>query len=728
MESKKIIIILFFLLSCFASVDLKAQGNDEFQKLFEFLTENMEGESDVLNLYDNLMHYKDRPIDLNKATAVQLQDLGLLSPSEINAIINHRKIFGDYLAIYELQTIPSLSKRTINLIKPFVQVKGDISADKTPLKEMFSKSLNEVFILTERRFPASEGYLIADTINDQEGTDNSYYRGSPYRLMTRYRMSYGQRMKLGFTAEKDAGEEFFEGSNPNGFDFYGFHFFLGKFGMVDALALGDFQANFGQGLVMGTGLGFGKSAYVMSIKRNNRGIEAYRSLRESNFFRGAATTLKFGNFYWSLMGSRDKLDANVIEGDTTDGLDQEAVFSAIGEGGLHRTFNEIGDKQTVTRNFYATDLTYKTNRAKLGITALYNKFSHPLSPSYRTYNKFYYRGNEFSKAGINFDITYKNANFFGEAAIGSEGGTGISTGVLLSAGPTIDFSFLYRNFSKDFNFQLTNPVMESSSAVNEKGFYMGMVFMPTWKFKVSSYFDIYEHPWLRFQTDAPSKGWDFLTEAEYKPTRALILQARYKIEQKLRNSSNDNATISFLIPQKIQVARFNAVYKVNKSITLRSRFEYRLFRKQNEELGTGNMIYQDLIIKPLGSPVNFYARASIFNIDDFDARIYAFENVVLYDFPTYTYNGVGMRYYAMLRIKFLSNFDVWLRYSRTDLANAKDNILSENYTNPNATTIGTGRDEIIGNTISELTIQLRWRLDQAKKIKSPKFDSSIEDF
>ncbi len=56
--------------------------------------------------------------------------------------------------------------------------------------------------------------------------------------------------------EKDAGEEFFTGSNKQGFDYYSGHFYLKNISQnVHSVALGDFQVYFGQGLTIWGGFG-----------------------------------------------------------------------------------------------------------------------------------------------------------------------------------------------------------------------------------------------------------------------------------------------------------------------------------------------------------------------------------------------------------------------------------------------------------------------------------------
>jgi hypothetical protein len=49
----------------------------------------------------------------------------------------------------------------------------------------------------------SKGYLL-----DSSNAKN-YYPGSPQKLLVRYKYKFGNLLQYGFTAEKDAGEQFF---------------------------------------------------------------------------------------------------------------------------------------------------------------------------------------------------------------------------------------------------------------------------------------------------------------------------------------------------------------------------------------------------------------------------------------------------------------------------------------------------------------------------------------
>ena len=60
------------------------------------------------------------------------------------------------------------------------------------------------------------------------------------------------------------------------------------------------------------------------------------------------------------------------------------------------------------------------------------------------------------------------------------------------------------------------------------------------------------------------------------------------------------------------------------------------------------MLYQDISWE-MTQKVKITARYAIFDIPDYDARIYAYENDILGYFSIPPYFGTGSRYYAVLK-------------------------------------------------------------------------------
>jgi len=83
-----------------------------------------------------------------------------------------------------------------------------------------------------------------------------------------------------------------------------------------------------------------------------------------------------------------------------------------------------------------------------------------------------------------------------------------------------------------------------------------------------------------------------------------------------------------------------------------------------------------------------------FTVDDYNARVYAAENDVLYQYAVPLYQNSGVRYYVVGRIKINRKLEVWFKWSETI------------YNNVN--TISSGLEQINGNRLSEYRLQLRW--------------------
>lgn len=67
---------------------------------------------------------------------------------------------------------------------------------------------------------------------------------------------------------------------------------------MKSLALGNYKLSFGQGLVLGTDFGLGKTFSMSASEYRTGGIRKHGSTDEYNYFRGAAATVEILRF-WS---------------------------------------------------------------------------------------------------------------------------------------------------------------------------------------------------------------------------------------------------------------------------------------------------------------------------------------------------------------------------------------------------------------------------------------------
>ena len=164
---------------------------------------------------------------------------------------------------------------------------------------------------------------------------------------------------------------------------------------------------------------------------------------------------------------------------------------------------------------------------------------------------------------------------------------------------------------------------------------------------------------------------------------------QYRQQQKGRNLKTDNITsVTNTIKQNIILhydRPLNSIWSMRSSVQ-GSAFKY---AKQNNTYGFA--IIQD--IKADFRKVSFESRLAYYNTDNYDNRIYVYEQDVLYAFSFPAYNGKGIRHYLLMSYKPNKIFDLQIKWARTDLFNTE--------------TIGSSYDEIAKPHKSDIKIQLK---------------------
>ncbi len=682
------VVTLFFLLSSNSFAQIDTKDENLIEKKVETIAENTEEEVDYTMLVDQLTQYIQKPLNLNNASRETLDELGLLNDIQINNLIEHIVRNGKLMSIYELQTIDGFDVQTIRTIAPYVTVSSDIDNAKFSIRDMFKYGKNDLFLRYQQTLEEQVGYAPSDSTT----SENSRFAGSPQRLYMRYRFQYSNHVSWGVTAEKDQGEEFFKGSQKRGFDFYSAHLFLKNIGHLKALAVGDFQAQFGQGLTFWSGLAFGKTADGTSMKRNATGLKAYTGADENLFLRGVGTTWQLSKFQVTGFFSHKNIDGSVSS-DTT--RDEVTTVTSFLTSGLHRTPSEIERRKTLSETIYGGNVSYIHRRLSIGITAVHYAFGTNFQKTDNLYNRYEFSGKQNTNAGINYNYVFRNFNFFGEISMSANGSIAHSNGLLLSVDPRLTFVAMYRSFPKDYQAVYANAISENTRILNEKGTYFGFRAQILKSWNLQGYMDIFKFPWLRYQVDAPSKGYEYLAQLTFSPSKTLEAYFRVRRQMKEINTNDDELTVDYLDEYSTTNYRFNITYRISPSIQLRSRVENVVYERGNDGKEKGWLMYQDITYKALKSPVSLSFRYALFDTDSYNARIYAYENDVLYAFSIPAHYYKGSRTYLTLRYNVVRGIDIWLRYAVTFYNNKS--------------IISSGTSEIQGSTKSEIKAQIRFR-------------------
>lgn len=681
---KKMFFILMFLLLFKSAVAQVADPVTE-QQLENNTENNQDVETEDDSYQQQLQQFLKNPLNLNSADESELKELRILTPLQIKNLLIYRLLAGKLIDLYELQAVPGWHLETIQKLRPYIRVSSLINLAGT-IKSRMKKGEHSLLLRGSQVLERSKGYLL------DPATATNFYPGSPQKIMLRYKYSFKSLLQYGIVAEKDAGEQFFKGKQKPGFDFYSFHLFVRKLGIIRSLAIGDFTVNLGQGLIQWQNLAFKKSADVMAIKRESEILRPYNSAGEINFHRGVGITLE--KKYWQLTAfvSYRKIDANFVA-DTLPGHGD--YVSSLQTSGYHRTKSETDDKSIQRQLAFGGNLSYRNKRLYVGMNAVRYSFKLPLSRSADPYNKYALSGKGFGNYSFDYSYTFNSIHFFGEAAFTSSFDKAFIGGLITSVSSLVDMSLLYRNISRSYQSLYANAFTESTSPANEKGLFAGITIRPATDIRIDAYADIYKFPWLRFRVNAPSNGSDYLVQFTYKPNRSLEIYSRYHSESKASNTNPGYLAISAIQAQPKKNWRTQVSYRVNRAITLRSRAEINWFDKQGPMNEEGFLIFLDLVYKPTLKPFSGNLRLQYFETDGYNSRLYAYENDVIYSYSIPGFYGKGYRYYINFNYEMRQKLTLWVRWSQT--------LYSDQ------TLIGSGLDEITGNHKSEVRIQLLYK-------------------
>ncbi len=657
------------------------------------------GDEDYEDLYEGLLQLLLNPVALNKATPEEMKSVFILTPIQISNFFEYRASFGPLISIYELQAIPEFDLVTIYKLLPFVTLQ-EREQIQGSLWDRVRSSRESYLILRQRRiWETRRGFTPADTLSG--GRISSRYLGDPNDVYGRFRIQHSKDFSLGFTIDKDPGEQFIWDTDTKryGFNFLSYHATLYNKGNWKAITVGDYQLQFGQGLVFGAGFSVGKGAEtITTVRRSSIGIRPYTAAMEFGFFRGIAATRHIGRVQLTLMVSDSPRDGNVQT--SLDTLEREDAFIAsLQSSGLHRTPTEIGYKSQVREQNVGANVHYvsQDRNLQIGGNTLFTRFSQPFHRTPRLYNQFEFFGQSNHIQSIYFAYNFQNHYFFGESAISKSGGQGSVLGVMSSLHPKIGFSMLYRNFDRNFHTFYGNAFAEGTRPINERGFYLGLNFKPNRFYSWSFYYDRFKFPWLRYRVYAPSSGHEWMSRFSYTPSRNLLLFVQVREESKARNISQYEGFQSpYLLDQgKRYNYIFNLDYAINKHWSLKSRVQGSAFYF-NQNKTTGFAISQDLNVDYQRWRIS--SRLVLFDTEDWDNRQYIYERNVLWLFSIPALSGQGMRYYLVGQYRISPKLTFWTRFARTMYTDRE--------------IIGTGLQQIQGNRITETTVQLRYQFNR----------------
>ena len=608
------------------------------------------GEVDYEQLQTDLYALHDSPIDLNHTSDEELSQLYFLSPRQIDDIL----MYADkhpFQSLYELRLIPSLADYEIRDLMPFVYINSEAINSETTnskalyAKEVFAKASHELTTRTDLR-----------NIEQFEGAD-------PVFFATRYRFDYQRRITFGAQLRRPTAGEAKDLQ-------YGAYLQLRDIAPhLHTLVAGNFQASFGQGLVLAPVFHTGKSMYVTSVGQSTQGLRYYSSVDGAGLH-GVGTTLRFE---WT---KSTRLDATVLY-----------------------SMNHYND--TTWRHLVGANLTFRHKRLEIQLTGIESIYSDSIHP-YRNakYNRHYFRGSNQFVGGASFRYNHGWFDLFGEVAttqnykrfaetingVASNSEAinsdkwGIGTIVGCRFYPTSGFSLiaLYRYYSPFFDNQLGYAFSETSRINDENGGYLGFDITRLANWRISGYGDVFYFSGYKYGlgNDTCTIGYDALAEVQYHSNqqspitnqKSPITNHQWSIALRLRaKKKGEQSTYSSRVrfdwsrgPWSLRTtADANITNQKSEIINHKSKIPY------------GVSISQDIAFdfqSPMTNhqlPICLKLRLQFFDAQNWDNRIYTYEHDVLYAYSIPATYGLGGRAYLCLRWQLNPHLALYLRASET---------------------------------------------------------------
>ena len=699
----------------------------ELDAAFEALLED-DADGDPTELLELLVALREAPLDVNTAAAADLALVPALGAPGAAAVVRYRDANGAFGSLPQLQLVPGISPDVYARARPFLAI-GPRLAATASRPARFPRAPRAADVLAglsytvtqrvQRRLDTQAGYVAGGAPGGAPGGGAGdsvrAFAGSPERIYTRLQAAYRRQLSVNVTLEKDPGEAFAFGANALGYDYLSAHAALLDAGRIDALVVGDFVAEFGQGVALWRASGFGKGPdAVGGPVRSGRGIRPYGSVDETNFFRGAALSVRLTRgVVATAFASRRARDATLdtlgfSDPDLPPGALGGATVRTLGTTGLHRTASEIARRGAVRETLVggAVELSRTTGRldARAGVVATQAAFDTPLAAGLRPDERFGFSGSAAATVSVYGEARTRRLQAFGEAARGPGGGLGGVAGVGADIGGGAEILLVGRHYAPDFVSLHGYPFGERNGVgQNERGLYAGVRVRPGRLWTVNAYLDRYRFPYLRFTVPRPSGGHEALVTVEHRPRRFLraTVQARSETREVGLDVANvvPGSTVGGLGEETRQTLRVQGEWDASRTLRFRARVEGSRALGPSvagtpREATTGALVYQDVRVQ--ARPwLRVDARLTLFRTDGYAARLYAFENDLTNVFSIPALAGRGVRGYVLLAAEPAAGLVLQVKLASTWLRGV--------------TRIGTGAARIDGDRVRDAGVQLRYR-------------------
>lgn len=634
-------------------------------------TEDMD-DDEAEDTYERLQQLAEHPVDLNKATHQELEQLPFLSEQQIDELMEYLLRYGPMRSFGELRMIRSLSYQQQALLPFFVEIREE------PVKEKAFPHWSTIARYGKHTLTMTGRLPCYNRQGDLDHHDTGYL-GPKYRHSLRYEFSYGTYLKLGFVGAQDAGEPFFSSNNPWGYDAYSYYLQIQHLGRLENAIVGKYKISAGMGLVLNSSFSLGKQVMLQSLGRHTNTLRPHGSRSEADYLQGAAATVRlFRPLTATFFASYRPVDATL----NTDGTAATIITS-----GYHRTLTEFKKKHNTHQADVGATINYRQGGFHLGANAAYTQLDRRLQPNKKERYRLYYpQGEHFLNTSIDYGYKHYRFTFNGETATNADGA--LATIHTLSYQPSqfLSIMALQRFYSYRYTSLHAHCFGETSRTQNESGYYLGFSWHPISNLNLQGYADYAYFPWERYQVSQSSHSWDFMFQGDYQLQR-WNLSARHRV----RLRQKDNADKTALVPDNEQRGRLSLTYAHPSNWSAKTELDY--VRSDYRTTSRGYMVSEHLAFSQQWWQMSL--TAGYFNTDDYNGRIYIYERQMQHDFSFPMFYGQGIRTALFVKADVMQQLQLSAKLGYT---NYFDRAV-----------IGTGQQQIAQSHTTDLDLQVRWK-------------------
>lgn len=476
------------LVSCLLAAG-PVRGQEMFELVLEQVLQELAEEGNELGAEQLVEHFRilhGRPVDINRATVEELEQLYLLTDFQIVSLMEYRERSGPVLSLTELQLINGFDEGTARLLAPFIEfgtATGRSAGNGGKGRWNIDTELLAKWSLAEGK----EEYI-----------------GPPFHSQLKFRSSAGEKsmgaagdkLRVGFTLEKDAGEPVSgKGRLPLG-DFFSWHLqakdiSIGKKLEVSNVVVGDYSARFGQGLAVWNAFSMGSGTTLQSVYKRGAKVAPYSSSDENRFFRGGAVTLRRGAgiaswFEATAFFSLKKVDAR-LSGNR---------YTSLPSDGLHNTESLMETRKRLGETVYGANLSYRGRRFTAGVNWAgygYNAWNGRRVQEYNRYQMF---NGQYGNFSADMTAILGKARAFAELAMDYGGAYALLAGALFKAGRW-DWAVTGRSYSKRYIAPYAGAYSTGSSCSNQDGV-SALAQRSAGKVRLALGGDYTHYPWKRY--------------------------------------------------------------------------------------------------------------------------------------------------------------------------------------------------------------------------------------